>query len=545
MPFETAKTPKTTKTASVLIVGAGAAGLMTALTLVERTPAITITVMAEKPLGEGCASAWSQGGLAAAVSKNDKSSRHAHDTLVAGAGTSDAAVVAALTAAAPAVVQKLAAYGVQFARDSKGEYVLSREACHDTRRVLKAKAGDGFGAELMRALTAAVLATPAITVVTGMSAERLLRREGAAMGAVCGVIARRADGEVETVVADAVVLATGGLGGLYAATTNPLGAIGRGIAMAARAGAVLADMEFVQFHPTALDIGEDPMPLATEALRGEGAVLRNSRGQRFMVGYHPMAELAPRDVVSRGIFAQIQQGQKTYLDCRPVDTSKFPALRAACARAGINPQHDLVPVAPAVHYHMGGIATDLNARTSLNGLWAVGEVAATGLHGANRLASNSLMEAVVMAERAAADIAARLPLLAAQPVPNLRNITLPATGVLPASGSDTLRQTMTDNLGVIRDAKGMRAALNLASDYLDAADSRDSALADRALVSQIIAASALMRCESRGGHFRADYPQSVTDLQKRSFITLKDVQARLPALLREDVATPAKQEVYA
>lgn len=542
MPFDVTKA---NKPASVLIVGAGSAGLMTALTLAATAPHITVTVMAEKPLGEGCASAWSQGGLAAAVGRDDKAARHAHDTMVAGAGTSDAAVVAALTAAAPAVIEKLAALGVQFARDAKGDFVLSREACHDTRRVLKAKAGDGFGAELMRALTAAVIATPAIKVVTGLSAERLLRREGATMGAVCGVIARSAHGSVETLQADAVVLATGGLGGLYAATTNPLVAVGRGIAMAARAGAVLADMEFVQFHPTALDIGEDPMPLATEALRGEGAVLRNSRGQRFMAGYHPMAELAPRDVVSRGIFAQIQQGQKTYLDCRQIDVSKFPALIAACARAGINPQNDLVPVAPAVHYHMGGVATDLNARTSLTGLWAVGEVAATGLHGANRLASNSLMEAVVMAERASADIIGRITMLADGGAVVVRGPVLPATATLPQGGYDTLRATMTAQCGVIRDADNLRAALNLASDYLDAAEARDSALADRALVSQLIIASALLREESRGGHFRSDFPQPVEHLQKRSFITLKDVQARLPALLRGATTTPVQEEVYA
>lgn len=542
MPFEATKQKKP---AHVLIVGAGSAGLMTALTLAATAPHISVTVMAEKPLGQGCASAWSQGGLAAAVGRDDAAARHAHDTLVAGAGTSDVAVTAALTSAAPAAVARLAALGVQFARDAGGDFVLSREACHDTRRVLKAKAGDGFGAELMRALVAAVARTPAITVVTGVRAERLLRRDGAAMGAVCGVIARRHDGGVETLQADAVVLATGGLGGLYAATTNPLTALGRGLAMAARAGAVLADMEFVQFHPTALDIGEDPMPLATEALRGEGAVLRNSRGQRFMTTYHPMAELAPRDVVSRGIFAQIQQGQKTYLDCRQVDVSKFPALIAACARAGINPQHDLVPVAPAVHYHMGGIATDLNARTSLTGLWAVGEVAATGLHGANRLASNSLMEAVVMAERAAADIIGRIGLFAAAPAGTPRALSLPASGIVPQGDHDRLRAAMTAQCGVIRDAEPLRAVLTLAGACLDAAEARDSALADRALVCQIIAASALLRRESRGGHFRADHPQPRDALQKRSFITLKEVQMRLPALLRGDAASPVKEEAYA
>lgn len=538
MPFEMSKPNGSSK--EVLIVGAGAAGLFSALTLAETAPGIKITVMSDRPLGQGCASAWSQGGLAAAVGADDKPTRHAADTLKAGAGTSDPIVAKALTDAAPALVAKLAAYGVQFARESNGDYALSREACHDTRRVLKAKAGDGFGAELMRALVAAINATPAITIVTGLSAERLLRRDGASMGPVVGVVARDLKGEVVVLRAQAVVLATGGIGGLYAATTNPLGAVGRGLAMAARAGAVLSDLEFVQFHPTALDIGEDPMPLATEALRGEGAVLRNSRGHRFMLDEHPMAELAPRDVVSRGIFKQIQAGQKTYLDCRQIDVSKFPALIAACARAGIKPQHDLVPVAPAVHYHMGGIATDLDGRASLTGLWAVGEVAATGLHGANRLASNSLLEAMAMGARAARDIVARLPLLSATRDAAVRIPSLPPRGYAAAADKDVLRQLMTDLCGVVRDEKGLRRALVSLTAARTAAEGRDSELADRALVAEMIVASALLRQESRGGHFRSDYTQSRDKLQKRSFVTLKDIAVRMPSLLptapREEVS---------
>lgn len=529
MPFEMRK-PESAK--SVLIVGAGAAGLFAALTLAESAPDVTVTIMADRPLGEGAASVWSQGGLAAAVGADDKPARHAADTIKAGAGTSDPAVVRALTDAGPALVARLARYGVDFARDDNGGYALSREACHDTRRVLKARAGDGFGAELMRALIAAVIATPAITVVTGLAAERLLRRDGASMGPVVGVVARNPSGEVTVLRAHAVVLATGGIGGLFAATTNPLGATGRGLAMAARAGAVLSDLEFVQFHPTALDIGEDPMPLATEALRGEGAVLRNSRGQRFMQDEHPMAELAPRDVVSRGIFKQIQAGQKTYLDCRRIDVSKFPALIAACARAGLNPQNDLVPVAPAVHYHMGGIATDLDGRTSLTGLWAIGEVAATGLHGANRLASNSLLEAMAMGERAAHDMAARLPLLSAGRDSTVRIPTLPPRGFAAVADKDVLRQLMTDNCGVVRDEKGLTAALGALTTAREAAESRDADLADRALVAQMIVASALLREESRGGHFRTDFAVPRDRLQKRSFVTLKDIAVRLPALLR-------------
>lgn len=539
MPFE--MTPKAAKK-EVLVVGAGAAGLMTALTLAETAPDIAVTVMADKPLGEGAASGWSQGGLAAAVGADDQTRRHASDTLKAGAGTSDAEVVRVLTDAAPAIVEKLARYGVAFSRNADGSYALSREACHDTRRVLKAAAGDGFGAELMRALVAAVRATPAIRVVTGLAAERLLRRDGGCMGPVAGVIARDAAGETQVLRAAAVVLATGGIGGLYAATTNPLTATGRGLAMAARAGAVLSDLEFVQFHPTALDIGEDPMPLATEALRGEGAVLRNARGRRFMTEYHPMAELAPRDIVSRGIFAQIQKGQKTYLDCRAVDTTKFPALVAACKRAGIDPQHDLVPVAPAVHYHMGGVATDLAGRTSLTGLWAVGEVAATGLHGANRLASNSLMEAVVMATRAAGDIVARIGMLAANRPASAKTVSLPPRGVLPPGEAEALRAVMTEQVGVIRDAKNMQAALAALCAAGKAAEGVDADLADRALVAKLITASALLRRESRGGHFRADCPHSLPALQKRSFVTLKEIEAKMPALL---APAAVKEEVYA
>lgn len=540
MPFEITKP---TPAKEVLIVGAGAAGLFTALTLAATAPGVKVTVMSDKPLGQGCASAWSQGGLAAAVGRDDAPARHAADTLKAGAGTSDSAVVRALTDAAPGLVKKLAAHGVQFARDTAGGYALSREACHDTRRVLKAAAGDGFGAELMRALIAAIVKNPAITIVTGMTAERLLRRDGTSMGPVVGVLARNAAGEAVVLRASAVVLATGGIGGLYAATTNPLTATGRGIAMAARAGAVLSDLEFVQFHPTALDIGEDPMPLATEALRGEGAVLRNSRGERFMLTEHPMAELAPRDIVSRGLFAQTQAGQKTYLDCRQIDVAKFPALIAACKRAGINPQHDLVPVAPAVHYHMGGVATDLDGRTSLTGLWAVGEVAATGLHGANRLASNSLMEAMVMAERAAGDIVMRLPLLSVNRDVTLRIPALPPRGVAARGDKDVLRQVMTDDCGVTRDERKLTRALATLTAARDAAEGVDTELADRALVAQLIVTAALLRCESRGGHFRTDYPVPRDALQKRSFVTLKDMGVRLPGLL--PALRPAAEEVYA
>jgi L-aspartate oxidase len=501
-------------TPSIVIVGSGAAGLIAALTLAPRK----VIVISEKPLGGVCASAWSQGGIAAAVGPEDSTLSHAADTIKAAAGTADRDVVNALTAEAPKYIALLEKYGVRFERDADGNFRLSREACHARRRVLKAEAGDGFGAELMRALTEAVRNTPSIVFAAGLSAERLV----VGNNAVQGLVTRRlADGRPVVFAASAVLLATGGIGGLYAATTNPLHAVGRGIALAARAGATLSDLEFVQFHPTALDIGEDPAPLATEALRGEGAWLVNSRGARFMPDYHEMAELAPRDVVSRSIFAEMQKGQKVYLDCRRIDTSRFPALITACARAGLTPQRDLIPVMPAVHYHMGGIATDLNGRSSVSGLWAAGEVAATGLHGANRLASNSIMEAVIMGARSAQDIASSVAFVKTGAEASFIN---PAFAGMTAKNGMTaereeIRHIMSDLVGVVREARGLKDAIRALAFIEQGAESRDARTADMALVARLIAESALARTESRGAHCRNDYPDAVKSWQRRSFVT--------------------------
>ena len=511
--------------ADVVIVGSGAAGLFAALTLAPRR----VIVLSEKELGGVCASAWSQGGIAAAVGKEDTTESHVADTLKAGAGTTDAEVARVLVEAAPRYIRILETLGVKFEKDEAGTYKLSREACHAHRRVLKAAAGDGFGAEMMRALVEAVQKTPSIVYVGGVSAERLVKRDNT--GAVQGVLCRRLSDNAPVVFgAPAVLLATGGIGGLFAATSNPLHAIGRGVALAARAGAQLSDLEFVQFHPTVLDIGEDPAPLATEALRGEGAYLVNSRGERFMLDYHEAAELACRDVVSRGIFAQIQKGQKVYLDCRHIDTTHFPALLRASARAGLDPKRDLIPVMPAVHYHMGGVATDLKGRSTLDGLWVAGEAAATGLHGANRLASNSLMEAVVMGGRAAEDIERFI-----VSRPQAIRIDLANLPALPAANMEAeqglLRHIMTDLVGVIRNEDGMKDALRQLTAIAQKAEGRDSKTADMALVARMIAVSALARTESRGGHCRADYPQTVKNWQKRTFTSLKEVETLAAAAL--------------
>lgn len=515
--------PVIEKTADVVIVGSGAAGLFAALTLVSSQPVKRVIVLSEKPLGGVCASAWAQGGIAAVVTKQDTIDSHVADTLKAGAGTTNAAVARTLVEEAPQYIKILEKYGVQFARNKDGSFDLNNEACHAHRRVLKAAAADGFGAELMRALSAAVAQNKNITYIDGVSAERVIRRNGAGMGPVQGMLCRRLSDSAPVVyAAPAVLLATGGLGGLYAATTNPLHAIGRGLAMAARAGAVLSDLEFVQFHPTAMDIGEDPMPLATEALRGEGAYLVNSRGERFMQDYHEAAELAPRDIVSRGIFAQIQKGRKVYLDCRHIDTSKFPALIGAAKRGNLDPGRDLIPVQPAVHYHMGGIATDLSGRTSVDGLWAAGECAATGLHGANRLASNSLMEAIVMGARAAKDIQA-VPAIVSAGVINLDQLPTLAAAKEPVVAREELRHVMTDLVGVIRNERGLKDAIRSLSLLAAASEDVDAKTADMALVARMIAVCALHRRESRGGHCRADYAKPNRLMQKRTFVTLKQV----------------------
>ena len=320
-----------------------------------------------------------------------------------------------------------------------------------------------------------------------------------------------------------MVLATGGIGHLYAVTTNPHEASGLGLAIAARAGAVIADPEFVQFHPTAIMVGRDPAPLATEALRGEGATLINDRGERFMQALHPLAELAPRDIVARGVFAQIAAGRGVFLDAREAlgarFADKFPTVHASCVAAGIDPATRPIPVAPAAHYHMGGIAVDAQGRTSLKGLWAGGEVSSTGAHGANRLASNSLLEAVVYAARIAEDIAGQQ----IEPPANLPPmLVVPRNCALPALAEKNLRAMMTSHVGVIRDGESLEDAVRAF-----AAIERDTgniALRNMATTALLVAASAWSRRESRGAHYRSDYPNEQVASAHRTMTTL--TQAR-------------------
>ena len=327
--------------------------------------------------------------------------------------------------------------------------------------------------------------------------------------------------------AAAVVLATGGSGQLFAITTNPREARGEGIAIAARAGAVIADAEFVQFHPTAIDIGRDPAPLATEALRGEGALLINKRGERFMQGAHPDAELAPRDIVARFVQREVTSGRGAYLDCRPLGpdfASRFPTVNAACQSAGIDPTKAPIPVAPAAHYHMGGVLTDAQGRTTVDGLWACGEVASTGAHGANRLASNSLLEAVVFGTRVADDIARSLP-LAARAKAGLE-VERPGDGAPEAVNEPAvqlLRRTMTSEVGVIRDAASLNRALDVIAS-LERDAGQDRRLANMLTTAKLITVAALARKESRGAHYRSDYPEADPKLAGRSFLTLAEAE---------------------
>ena len=489
-----------------VIVGSGIAGLSTALALGD------CVVVTKTALGEG-SSRWAQGGVAAAIAADDDPHLHAVDTLAVSSGLADPVVAELVTGAAPERLAWLIDNGARFDRDAGGELMLGREAGHSRHRIVHAN-GDATGAELMRTLRSAVLARPDVEVREETHAVDLLRSGGI----VVGVSVRTAAGEDEPILAPAVVLATGGIGGLYAHTTNPSEVTGDGLAMAIRAGARIADPEFVQFHPTAMRSTLDPMPLLTEALRGAGAVLVDAGGERFMVGEHPDAELAPRDVVARAIWRRLDAGDDPRLDATDLGDSfpeRFPTVHRYAVRAGLDPTVSPIPVSPAAHYHMGGVAADGAGRSSLPGLYAVGEVSVTGLHGANRLASNSLLEGLVFGVRVADAIRLDIP-------ETTGDIEVPVAGLeLPviddAAAVAELRRVMWDHAGVMRTEDGLRRAIA----GIDAvAPSVAVGVTGRNMVTvaRWVARAALGRRESRGAHHRLDFPETSTAWARHTLI---------------------------
>lgn len=474
------------------IVGGGLAGMLTALHLAPEPVALIA-----QPLSDS-SSILAQGGFAAALGDDDTAALHAADTIAAGGGLCDADIVRLVTEAARGAVETLIELGARFDRGADGRLARSLEAAHSRRRILHA-AGDATGRELVRVVAHAIRDCGSISLVRG-AAESLVVRDGAIGGVMV-------DGCL--LATGRVVIATGGLGSLFVDSTNPTASYGHGLALAARAGAQLADLEFIQFHPTALDTATRPMPLISEAVRGDGAILIDEAGRRFLAAL-PGAELAPRDVVARAIASHIASGHRVYIDARAIGAtfaSRFPSIDALCRTCGIDIRCQPIPVRPAAHYHMGGVAVDADGRSSIDGLWAVGEVACTGLHGANRLASNSLLEAAVFARRVAESILGTS-------APRWR----PAPHALPRPRPDPtpILPIVSAALGLTRSATDLARAIEA---LLPVATS-DGPAGDPAIVALMMAVSATKRKESRGAHFRTDFPDRLC--AQRSQLTLSE-----------------------
>jgi L-aspartate oxidase len=507
----TAPTPGWTATADVVIVGSGVAGLTAALH--ARRTGRTVLLVTKGRVEEG-STRWAQGGIAAALADDDTPEEHLHDTLVAGAGLCDVDAVAALVTEGPDCVRSLIGLGAHFDLDAAGGLALTREGGHHRDRIAHA-GGDATGAEISRALVAAVALDPGIELIEGALVLDLLRdADGGAQGVTLHVMGQGQRDGVGAALAPIVVLATGGFGQVFAQTTNPAVATGDGVALALRAGAEVADLEFVQFHPTVMWLGpraRGQQPLVSEAVRGEGAHLLDAAGERFMIDVHPMAELAPRDVVARAIKRRMMETGEphVWLDARMFGArmweERFPTILASCRAHGFDPVTELIPVAPASHYASGGVLTDLDGRTSIPGLFACGEVACTGVHGANRLASNSLLEGLVFAARIGHALAGET--RTARPVEPLRS----DAPLLSGSERRRLQQTMSDDASVIRSAESLARAERMITDLANGSSgvpcTDDWETTNLHVVARILVAHARIREETRGSHWREDFPE--------------------------------------
>ena len=484
----------------VLVVGSGVAGLFTAWRCAEQGP---VLLMTKRTLRDSN-TMWAQGGIAAALGAGDSPELHRRDTLAAGAALCDVAAVDVLVREGPDRVRELVEAGAQFDLKADGGFKLGKEAAHSRRRIVHAR-GDQTGAEVSRTLIERVQGSPSVQVLETARVLDLILVDGRCIGVRAAV-----DGRPIEVYAEAVVMATGGLGQVFRHTTNPTVATGDGFAIAHRAGARMADMEFVQFHPTALATSENPLALVSEAVRGEGAILLDGTGKRFMPEKNKLAELAPRDIVAREIFRAQQRTGVVHLDARAITDfdTRFPGIFALCTARGVDPRRDLIPVTPAAHYMMGGIVTDLNGRTTVPGMYAAGEVACTGVHGANRLASNSLLEGLVFAERVSRDIAGRPPHDVPAPAPDPWEVPVLRDRGAAQVAADAVRNVMWQYAGIDRTARGLRIAVR----EVDAIEARlpEGATEELNMVqtARMIVQAALLRKESRGGHFRSDFPRA-------------------------------------
>lgn len=478
----------------VLVVGAGLAGLFASLKL---SP-LKVSLLSVAPLCDGASSYWAQGGIAAALSDGDTAESHAHDTMVAGCFLNNPEAVKIITQEARQRIYELFSYGIEFDRDSTGAFIQGREAAHSANRIVKV-GGDGAGKKIIQNLANLVQKSEHITIYEPYVIFDLAKDE---TGRIVGIFARKI-GESDPILFTAthIVLATGGIGWLYADTTNPHQIRGESLGIAYRHGITIKDAEFVQFHPTALDVGLDPCPLATEALRGEGCILKNELSESFMEKIHPDKDLAPRDIVARNVAYQRHIGHKTYLDTRDALGNKifseFPAVSNYAKQAGLNPLNDMIPIKPAQHYHMGGIATDSYGRTSEVGLYVIGEAACTGAHGANRLASNSLLEAVVFAGRMAEYIKSSS--LQKKDSSDILNI-IKVDRNLGKKFLPKLREIMSDYVGIIRTNEGLSSAKKRIIELKELSQGT-APFINYAYAALAIIDAALERKESVGAHF--------------------------------------------